>query len=311
MGREMEQLGLARHDVVLMPTAYPLHLQALADHAPSLRQAHFACGMMMPPSFWAGEAEAAPLIARILEDAVCRLQGEHSLFYTETGQYPFASATVQTPSLLPPVSGATEALMAELASAARPDGEALRVGFFGSPFTSKGYNLLVEAIQAGLPPQLRVVLRLPPGHGERCAALNAASDRVDAASGATDNAEFLRAMAAVDVVYALYDPAWYGEKMSGIIPEAICLGRPLLVSADCTALTTFLDRTAPGSFVSVSYDPGSLRAALALPASVWRDRAARAAASAPVVRALKNARRYLTAAGAGALYSERPDALAA
>jgi len=302
LASELQALRPSSFDVILMPTAYPLHLQAVADSARLLGKAQFQCGLLMPASFWANDAAAFQHLATVFEAAILQLQGANCLFYTETGRFALGDASVRTPVLLPPVSAATASLMETLAQAGSNPAEELRVGYFGSPFTSKGFNVLLETIARGLPPHVRIVLRLPPGHAERCATLRAQSPQVDATSRAMSNGEFLREMASVDVVFGLYDPAHYSEKMSGLIPEAICLGRPVLLSAECTSLVAFLDQHAPGSFVSAGYDVASLGQALALPADIWRERAQRAAASAPVVRALKSASRYLTIAGAGGIY---------
>jgi hypothetical protein len=201
--------------------------------------------------------------------------------------------------------------MARLAQSFCPSRDGLSVGYFGAPFTSKGFSLLTSAIEQGLPRGVRVVVRLPPGHEKICAALQARSPQVDATSRTSSNAEFLQDMAAVDVVWTLYDPHHYADKMSGIVPEAICLGKPLLVGQGCNALIEFLDHHAPGSFVCAGYDAASVRGAFSLPAPAWRELARCAAASAPVMRSIKSAARYLTIAGAGALYDQPPVAKAA
>ena len=76
-------------------------------------------------------------------------------------------------------------------------------------------------------------------------------------------------MAEVDIVLAHYDPAVYGDKMSGIVPEAVCLGKPVLVADGCNAVINFLDRYAPGGFVVAPYSTHGLASALALQPAVW------------------------------------------
>lgn len=296
IAEDLAALDLSRYDAILMPTAYPLHLRGLADHVDSLAHTQLLCGLLMPAAFWAVPATVEPAIGALFEEAVGLLRGTNAFFYTESGRYAFPGGTANTPTLLPPICHATEHLMEDLA-AASSQGETLSIGYFGSPFTSKGFNLMLAAIDRGLPPQVKFVIRLPPGHEDRCRTINAASPQVDATSRSMSNEDFLREMAAVDVVLALYDPQQYADRMSGIIPEAICVGRPLIVSQECTALVEFLDHNAPGSFLQGPYAVDSILAAAAYPKAGWTALRRRAQASAPVVRALKRASRYLAIAG--------------
>jgi len=135
-----------------------------------------------------------------------------------------------------------------------------------------------------------------------CDQLNALSPALEATSAEMSNAQYFEAMADVDAVLAFYDPAEYGTKMSGIVPEAICLGKPVVISDGCDGLCRFLDRYAPGSFATGTYGPGDLAAILRLPAPLWSSLGAKARASSDVVRMMKSMRRYLTLGGMSALY---------
>jgi hypothetical protein len=204
------------------------------------------------------------------------------------------------PVLLPPVAGVTERLMAELAGMPHASDGTVRFGFFGSPFTSKGFEHVVEVARLGVPEGAQLVLRLPPGNEAVCAQLSKLP-RVDARSRATSNAEYLRDMADVDVVIAAYDPNHYATKMSGIVPEAIALSRPVLLADGCTALIDFVDRHAPGSFASVPFGLNGLLNAMAHPRARWQQAQRCAAASAALVREMKNGVRYLAVTSGGAL----------
>lgn len=298
--RDLDQIRPERFDLLLMPTSYPLHLEALARRAARMNSTRIAVGMLMPPEFWASDMQAGADLENIMLDAVQALSAQaDALFYSEMGCYWFGPQRVAMPMLLPPVSEVTERLMAELATEKRSADGPVRFGFFGSPFTSKGIEHVTEVARHGVPIGAQLVLRLPPGHEALCAQLSTLP-RVDAASRVTANADYLRDMAAVDVVIAAYDPAHYSTKMSGIVPEAIALGRAVLLTEGCAALVDFVDHHAPGSFACVPYGSKGLHDAMALPRGHWRRAQHCAAASGSLVRAMKNGARYLTVASGGA-----------
>jgi len=287
------------YDAVLMPTAYPLHLEALARRLASRPDNAALVGLLMPPGFWAEDAHAEAGLQRLMAAALQAIQAlPRARVYSETGTYSLGTnGQLRLPVMLPPASRATADLCAALRAHRGKRGNDVRFGFFGAPFASKGFGHVIAAAQMGLAESARLVLRLPAGMDERCTMLSQLSSRIDAESCARSNAEYLRAMADVDVVLVAYDPAHYATKMSGIVPEAICLGKPLLLSDGCDALREFLDRHAPGSYLSVPYNPESIRSALALPSGYWAALAACARASAPVVQTMKDMGRYLTLAG--------------
>lgn len=295
---DLDALDLSRYGRLLMPTAYPLHLEALARRAHTLSGLRLTIGLLMPPEFWAVDMPAASALEQMMLQSV-QVLSQHAdcLFYCETGSYPFGPQRVSMPILLPPVSDTTSVLMERLARQAAPLHNDVRFGFFGAPFTSKGFEQLLAVASAGLPPLTRLVVRLPAGHADLCTRLQATGAAIDATSRGMSNADYLQEMAQVDVVLATYDPNYYSQKMSGIVPEAISLGRPVLVSDGCTALIDFLDRHAPGSFASTTYSVSGLTAAMALPAGHWQRLKNSANASSSVMRELKSARRYLALAG--------------
>jgi hypothetical protein len=296
------------YDVVLMPTAYPLHLEALARRLERCPDTAALIGLLMPPGFWAEDPQAEVGLQRLMATALRAIQAlPRARVYSETGTYSLGTnGQLRLPVMLPPASRATADLCAALRAHRGKRGNDVRFGFFGAPFASKGFGHVIAAAQMGLAESARLVLRLPAGMDERCTMLSQLSSRIDAESCARSNAEYLRAMADVDVVLVAYDPAHYATKMSGIVPEAICLGKPLLLSDGCDALREFLDRHAPGSYLSVPFNPDSIRAALALPASYWDGLAACAHASAAVVQAMKDMDRYMTLAGLPAALQNRP-----
>lgn len=293
-------------DAILMPTAYPLHLRALARRRSVLAGRRVALGLLLPARFWGGDDDACEQrIGEIFADSIDSLNAGTDLFaYSETGSFSFGANAVSLATLLPPLAAPNALHVQRLAAEHRPpnpDGPLL--GFFGSPFSSKGFGLLVEALQGlarnGVQPAARIMLRLPAGYEQVCAQLNALGPWVDATSRQADNRQYLQEMAGADVVLGYYDPREYGAKMSGIVPEAISLGKPLLLAEGCNAICDFLERHAPGSFVSGPYDAQILADVLMLPGSAW-DRPARCARlHAPLMQQLKSMDRYLSVCGLG------------
>ena len=98
-------------------------------------------------------------------------------------------------------------------------------------------------------------------------------------------------------MWALYDPLHYGDKMSGIVPEALSLGKPVLVAEGCVAIQEFLERHAPGAFIAAGYDLASVQAVLALEPGHWRPARRCARSHAPLVQQLKGMDRYLAVCG--------------
>lgn len=320
-------------EAVLMPTAYPLHLIALGRVLPTVLppdRVAVAVGLLMPVSFWAPQPEIADALGAMMLTALEALRHHGpTLAYSETGSFAFGATRLELPRLLPPVAPATAELLAQhlarqpddpaaddaaLAGTDAPAGAAaapapdappgaargMRFGFFGSPFTSKGINLLrdaaAQAVAAGAwDNELHVVL--PDNQARVAGAFDRMGPGVHASSRERGNAEFLAAMAAVDVVLLPYDPAHYGDKLSGVLFEAIALGKPVVVTDGCTPMLAWLEQHAPGTYVACPYDAAALAEVLRLPAAAVQPLGHAARASAPLVAQLKSMRRYLAAAG--------------
>lgn len=300
--RSVDWQGVA---AVLMPTVYPLHLIALARVLPTVVPAdtvRVSLGFLMPVSFWVEQSEIAEQLGALMLSATQLLQHHGpTLAYAESGRYAFGETVLDLPRLLPPVSLQTDRLVAALREPAETGAESsVRFGFFGSAFGSKGIALLHRAVQqrcaAGNWPH-RVDLVLPAGAKGIVDNFSGFGPKVQATSRARTNAEFLQAMAAVDVVLLPYDPAHYGDKLSGVLFEALALGKPVVVTDGCAPLLQWLEQTAPGSYAACPYEAGALAELLNLGADVWRPLAAAAQTSAPIVCAAKSMRRYLACAG--------------
>lgn len=302
---DLSQLPLEEVDGLLLPTVYPLHLIALARLSSRLAHAKLMLGLLMPPSFWVADDAARASLGSLLGEAIATLQQVcEILVYSETGHYDFGAVRAETATLLPPLAGKTAAVVEQLAARPPRCDDRVVFGFFGQPFTSKGLTLVAEAARYVDPDRVTVRFCLPPGHEALCRQLAALSPAIEATSRQMSNTEYLRQMAEVDVVLAWYDPEHYGDKMSGIVPEAICLGKPLAVSDGCRALVSFLDRYAPGAFATGSYRAADLAALMSVTAATWQTVGAKARVSSAVVRLLKDMRRYFGAGGLGAVYRQ-------
>ncbi|GMV45497.1 MAG: hypothetical protein AMXMBFR66_08950 [Pseudomonadota bacterium] len=294
---------LACADAVLMPTAYPLHVQALGRCAARLAGRRVVLALMLPASYWAQDALAVPALDAAFAEGLGALAGHCELFaYSETGGFDLGGERLRLPTLLPPVAAPTMALLRGLATsprAAAADRPPV-IGFFGSAFGSKGFERLAAAVRSqladGRVPRCRLRLALPPQqrHLARAVALAPWVEVVDVG---TSNEDYLRAMAAVDAVWTFYDPGHYGQKMSGIVPEALALGKPLLVAEGCQGIVDFLEHHAPGSYVVGPYDARTARALLDLDPATLARAGQCARQHAPIARSLKDMERYLAVCG--------------
>lgn len=300
---DMMRAPLSDADVLLMPTVYPLHLRALAEHVALPPHCRVVLGMLLPCTFWNPHEPARLALGEWMAHSINTLASRADLLvYSETGRFVFGQDVVPTSTLLPPLAGTTAQLVHTLATAQNVAPKARPVlGFFGSPFSTKGFELLVRTLQlmaqADQPPAMDVRICLPPGHAAMCERINTLGPWVRADSMDADNATYLRRMAQVDVVWACYDPQEYGGKMSGIVPEAISLGKPVLLAEGCDALHNFLDAQAPGAFLLAPYDASALVQALSLPGEGWHRLMRCAAAHAPLMQQMKSMQRYLSVCG--------------
>ncbi len=301
---EFDQLDWTDIDAVVMPTMYPLHLLALTRFLlqttkakPTLR---ISIGCLMPLSFWTAQPQIERALGQKLLEAISLLRKRYSLLlYSETSNIQLDGRRLELPRLLPPVSNRTLALLERL-SAARPfdPSTPLRFGFLGTAFTSKGFGILLECITklTALPSfQHELHFVLPPVNDSLASRLTSAKC-VRLSSKQRSNDEYLTAMSELDVILLPYDPAHYGEKFSGIIVEALALGKPMVVSHGATYLVRFLNDVAPGSFLPIEYSVEALTRALTLPKTAYASMAQVAQLSHGVAIALKNMDRYFAAA---------------
>lgn len=299
--QDLRALALERFDLVLMPTAYPFHLAGLAVLGRASTGSHplrARIGLMMPPTFWASDLAAQAWLNDLMRDAIERLAELPGIsFHAEVPCYAIGNWSVPTTMLLPPVSAATGRWAASQVAANGRHGAstdpAMRFGFLGEPMERKGFALITASLQAGVPANVRITLVLPAHHAPWVARLKEFPAARPMLLPDAANASYLKALGHIDVLLALYDPAIHRAQMSGIVAEAIGLGKAILVAEGCDAILEFLRQWAPGSFLVVPRTQAGLLQGLRAPASVWRRcQEAACRASAAVMR-LKDVERYL------------------
>lgn len=296
---DLALLDWASFDFVLMPTAYPVHLAAVAHWlggAPALR---LAAGLLMPPRFWSGNARAAHWLEALMQDTLATLaQRPNTVLYSEVA-HDAAGTAFAAPMLLPPWSDASSAWVGARVAIAPPHTQgAVRFGFFGAPTVRKGAQHLANVLATGLPADTSISIALPAGHEAMAARWHDPARRIDARTLPHGNRHYLAAMSEVDAVVAFYDPIAYAGQMSGIVAEAAALGKPLLVAQGCDAVSVFLQTHAPGSAVALPYGDAGLWQGLALSPGVWQGLTLAARAAAPGVQRLKRMDHYLRGIGA-------------
>jgi hypothetical protein len=113
-------------------------------------------------------------------------------------------------------------------------------------------------------------------------------------------------MASVDLVYTLYSPLAYKDRMSGIVQDAVLAGKPLLVTTGCTEMRRFIDRIAPGAYLHSDYSVTGAAECLASRADNLPTFSRRAKAGGQTIRKLKTFQAYFdTSAGERALANAR------
>ncbi len=295
--QDLERLDLASFDGVWMPTAYPLHLAALVQLGVRMPALRVQVGLLMPPRFWAADGPAGVW----LEGLTCQsLRTAATLanwhIHSESDHVCAGDLRLATPTLLTPLADASRArLDAQRTHGDTPPapGSRIRFGFMGEPLARKGFAVVAQALAAGLPPGIDLQLAMPAHHAARALVVHGRAPGLHVRPLGTDNSAYFDALNDIDVLLALYDPALHGEQMSGIVGEAIALGKAVLVGAGCEAILAFLRRWAPGSFRVAPPTAEGLHAAWQLPPEAWASCRREAMAAAPRVLALKDVARHL------------------
>jgi hypothetical protein len=287
-----EQLRVPPGSRILMHGAAPWHLEGIANLLEKRNDVRIAVGLLIPLKFWAKDEALLRAIDERLNTSLALLKRLNAFIYTETGEYHLLGRSVHFPVLLPPISQRTRDVAARfrLSREITPN-RPIRFGYFGLPKPCKGFNLLCNYLNNESPKDaMEVHFFLPeqPWLKEFDANINRARVHINK----TTNIEMLRDMASVDVVICFYDPCVYDQRMSGIVAEALLLGKPLLLTRG-TSLERFVNDVAPRSAIVVDYSLASLTSALDLPAEAWVSAGRHARKAVSIVSELKSGQRYL------------------
>ena len=287
-----EQLRVPPSSRIIVPTAAPWHLEGIVKLLDKRNDIRLAVGLLLPLEFWTRDQILLRKVGERLNVSLLALKRLNAFIYTESGEYHLLGRTVPFPVVLPPISKRTSDTAAAFREI-RDSGpkRPINFGYFGLPKPSKGFDLLCDYLNNGSAKEgLKFDFFLPeqPWLKEFNPKINSARVRINN----TTNIEMLRDMASVDVVLCFYDPCVYGRQMSGIVFDALLLGKPLLLTKG-TSLERFVNDVAPGSAIAVDYSLAGLASALDLPAEAWVNATRYAQKAANIISELKSGQRYL------------------
>jgi hypothetical protein len=169
----------------------------------------------------------------------------------------------------------------------------VKIGFFGAPLDDKGFQILLQlADNAEVRSRFHINVFLPPGQQELVEKINAGNGAIRANSENRDLSVYFGCMSSVDLVYALYSPIAYRDRMSGIVQDSILAGKPLLVTSTCTDMRRFIDRVAPGAYIHSDYSVAGEAKSLVAATNELSHLSREAKAGAETLRKLKTFEAY-------------------
>ncbi len=295
LSEEYERIDIHPGDRILIHTASPWHLSALATRIRNIPGLKIAAGLIYPPSIWTSDPELTDKISQHLGELIDRLLSDGVYLYTETGYLDLHKRRIELPILLFPLSRQTTSNILKLKNESvqfRPD--LLRFGFFGQPRAEKGFQEILHLISREKYPGKEFRFFLPQDYKHKADKINRVDgeNRLHAELGNYDQKEYFERMATCDAIFCFYNPNYYRVQMSGIITDSTLLGKATLVSRG-TEPGNFIKSYAPGSYVSVDYTMPSLHSALMIPNKVWEDCKIKANVSERLLLEVKSADRFL------------------
>ncbi|MBV8100498.1 MAG: hypothetical protein JOZ31_15220 [Verrucomicrobia bacterium] len=252
--RDLEKIDFSPFDKVIFHTADPIYLAALSRSFPHYRGI-FYLGFMLPPSFWLRKTVGRRVASVASDVAIGSLKRKtRVVIYSETGAIRFDHRSLNCLLKLPPVQSIESEKASIPVEQTRDGSDRLKIGFFGAPFDDKGFQILLKlADDQEIRSRFQIKVFLPPSHQELVDKINSSSDAIWANSEHRDLPTYFGCMASIDLVYTLYSPLAYKDRMSGIVQDALLAGKPLLVTSNCAEMRQFIDRIAPGSYVDADY----------------------------------------------------------
>jgi hypothetical protein len=169
----------------------------------------------------------------------------------------------------------------------------IKIGFFGAALDDKGFQILLQlAADSAVSARFLIKLFLPPGQQELVEKVSASNGVIWANSEDRDLETYFGCMSSVDLVYTLYSPDAYKDRMSGIVQDAILAGKPLLVTRSCTEMRRFIDRVAPGAYIHADYSAPNVARRLASALETFSKLSEHAGEGAERLRKLKTVEAY-------------------
>jgi hypothetical protein len=291
---EYKSLNIPADARVLMHTASPWHLDAIAWKLKEQRNFSISIGSILPSKFWSKDPSILITLDGRLRESFAFLREANMLLYSETGEYNYYSSdSINLPMLLQPASQESLTAAIRLRQKSVPPHDRIKFGFFGQPKKSKGFRFATD-LAINLPHTQthgsEIHFFLPPGYEESIKSLNR-PDKIIGTSEFRSNIKLLTDMASVDVILCFYDPAIYSNQMSGLVADAILLGKPVLVTAG-TQLERFVNMVAPGAAIHAEYSFDGLKKAIEMSSILWQTAQQQALNSARVVSELKSGDRF-------------------
>jgi hypothetical protein len=297
--QDLRKIDFSLYDKVILHTADPVYLIAL-DRSLRRFDGLLYLGFMLPPTFWLRSSTAGKILSIASDIAIGSLRlRTRMLLYSETGAIRFGHRSLKCLLKLAPVQTVT---IGGTADAARqpPNDQTTRVqiGFFGAALDDKGFQILLQlAADAAVRSRFLIKLFLPPGQQELMDRVSAGNDAIWASSEDRDLATYFGCISSVDLVYTLYSPLAYQDRMSGIVQDALLAGKPLLVTTGCKEMRRFVERIAPGAYVHADYSVSDTVRCLAATIETMAELAERARAGAEKIRKLKTFKAYFDGVG--------------
>ena len=303
---DLRKIDFAPYDKVIFHTADPIYLAALSRSFSRFGGILYL-GFMLPPSFWLRKTIGRRIVAVASDLAIGSLKRKTKVvMYSETGVIRFDHRSINCLLKLPPVQSVHSVNASALVEQTDNSNNRIKIGFFGAPFDDKGFQVLLQlADHPEVRSRFQIKVFLPPGQEELVEKINT-GDTIWADSANRDLGTYFGCMASVDLVYTLYSPLAYKDRMSGIVQDAVLAGKPLLVTTGCTEMRRFIDRIAPGAYLHSDYSVTGAAECLASRADNLPTFSRRAKAGGQTIRKLKTFQAYFdTSAGERALANAR------
>jgi hypothetical protein len=296
--QDLQKVDFSLYDKVILHTTDPVYLIALDR---SLRQfgGLLYLGFTLPPTFWLRSSTARKILSIASDIAIGSLRRRtRMVLYSETGAIRFDHRSLKCLLKLGPVQSVAIGGSGTAAGRVPSDQSSrIKIGFFGAALDEKGFQILLQlAADSVVSARFLIKLFLPPGQQELVEKVSASNGVIWANSEDRDLETYFGCVSSVDLVYTLYSPVAYKDRMSGIVQDAILAGKPLLVTSSCTEMRRFVDRVAPGAYAHADYSVASSASCLSSIANQFSNLTLQARAGAEKLRKLKTFEAYFATA---------------